>query len=90
METVNFKPNSNKLLVKKDEKVETTSTGLFLGAQEIKEPTTGVVVAVGPEVKFFSVGDKVYFGPRRGAPVDLSEGEFILYDDNEIYGTIDK
>jgi hypothetical protein len=25
METVNFKPNSNKLLVKKDEKVETTA-----------------------------------------------------------------
>ena len=90
-------PSLNRVLVKKAEPVKKTASGIILSKGE--NSSIAEVVATGPgqfddkgsrvplTVK---VGDTVLLPDFSGTKVELSEGEFYLYRDTDLLGTLQK
>lgn len=78
-------PTRDLVLIKADKPKEQTSSGLFIQEEWKSLPPTGEVVAVGPEVQDFKVGDRVLFA--RYATVIL-EDDLRLCPERHIHAKI--
>jgi len=93
------RPLGDKILVKRDEKVEKTESGLFLPESAKDTPKTGSVTAIG-QGRFnektgdylpFSVkeGDRVLFSSYAGTEVKIDGTEMLLMSESEILAIVD-
>lgn len=96
-EQINFKPLHDVILVKRDETVTTTSSGIVFTTTNKEKAHTGVVLAVGPgrfseQTGVFvpttlQAGDRIYFASTSGYPVKLDpNSETIVMREIEIIG----
>lgn len=93
-----FKPMFDKVLVKLNDSSdeEKTAGGLYIPSSAKSRPNQGTVVSVG-EGKCFTdgrlqkmsikVGDKVLIPEFSGLEVELPDGKFYLFSQEEILGT---
>jgi len=76
--------SGNRMIIRQDKASDLVSAGgLIVSAGHQKEQVdipTGVVVAIGIDVKKYIVGDRVMFGPHSGIgiPVNQLDNEFYL------------
>ena len=91
-----FKPLGDRVLVKRVQAEEKTESGIFIPDSVKEKAQTGTVVAVGPGGRdtagntiamALKVGDMVYFGKFVGTEADK---DFLIIQENEILGTIEK
>ena len=93
-----FRPKNDKLLVKKYQQAETTTSGGIIVPESAKELTCrGIVVAAGPGFKQpdgsrapmdIEKGDLVVFNTYAGLALKVGEEEFVLIEESQIYGTV--
>lgn len=90
-----FEPLFNNVLVKRSEAVEEqTSGGIYLPQTSQVKSNEATVVAVGPGRQtdhgftrtVVKPGDKVLIPEYSGMVVKLSEGEFLLLREDELFG----
>ena len=88
---VNFRPLSDKVLVKPSEAETQTSGGIFIPKQK---PQEGEVIAVGPGRVLddgsrsnltVAVGDKVIYSKYGGTELKLEGQEYMILDEDQIY-----
>lgn len=73
----NFKPLRDGIVVKRDETITQTESGIILkGSMEVKL-YTGNVLAVGPKVEHVKVGDKIQWEKNVGQWI--SEKDMLAY-----------
>ena len=87
----------NDVVKRKDE--ETTSAGgIVLPGSATEKPQQGEVVAVGPGKKTndgnivpvdLKVGDHVVFGQYGGNTVKIDGDEYLILNENEIFGVVE-
>ena len=91
---VNFRPLSDKVLVKPSEAETQTSGGIFIPDSAKQKPQEGEVIAVGPgrilddgsrSTLTVNVGDKVIFSKYGGTELKLDGQEYMILDENQIY-----
>lgn len=58
-----MKPLHKKVVIRPEDKEETTSSGIIVVDAHTKKHAEGVIEAVGAEVTEVKVGDKVYYSP---------------------------
>jgi chaperonin GroES len=80
-------PRGSRLLVKKDESEEKIG-GIVIPAEYRDRPTSGRVVAIGPEQSEFAVGQRVIFGQFSGMDLVTKAGTQYLLDADEILGSL--
>lgn len=91
-----LKPLADRVIIKANEKEETTASGIILSESSQEKPVQGEVIAVGrgvsqngtiiePEVK---VGDKVIYGKYSGSEVKVEGEEYIIMKESEILAVI--
>ena len=89
---MNFQPLGERVLVKVEEPITKTASGIIIPDNASQEkPTQADVVAIGADVKHVEVGDKVVFAKyARTAPVTLDGVEYLVMEVSEILGTFGK
>jgi chaperonin GroES len=87
---MNFKPLANRVLVKEEEVVTKTASGIIIPDNASQEkPTHAEVVAIGPDVKHVVIGDKVVYGKyAKTATVTLDSVDYLVMETSEILGVI--
>jgi chaperonin GroES len=97
----NYKPYGDRVLVRRDETSEKTSTGLFIPEVARQKEQSGEVIAVGPgrknkkgefEVPGVKAGDKILFGKYSGTevPIQIDGADYLLIRDEEILIVLQK
>jgi chaperonin GroES len=87
---MNFKPLADRVLVKEVEVETKTASGIFIPDNASKEkPTHATIVAIGPDVKYVEVGDKVVYGKyAKTAAVTVDNEDYLVMEVAEILGVM--
>lgn len=90
-------PSLNRILVKRPEPIQKTASGIILSKSS--QPNIATVIAAGPGQfdekgaripMSIKVGDTVLLPDYSGTKVELAEGEYYLYRDSDVLGTLDE
>ena len=91
---VNFRPLSDKVLVKPSEAETQTSGGIYIPDSAKQKPQEGEVIAVGPgrilddgtrSTLAVAVGDTVIYSKYGGTELKLDGQEYMILDEEQIY-----
>ena len=85
---MNFKPLGERVLVKRLEEENTTSSGIIIPDNAKEKPSRGEVVAVGDEVKELTCGNVVVFGKYSGNEISLDGEKYLVINVEDIFGII--
>jgi chaperonin GroES len=85
---MNFQPLGERVLVKRVEEANTTSSGIIIPDNAQEKPSKGEVVAVSKEVSELACGDVVVFGKNSGSEVSLEGGKFLVLETKDIFGIV--
>lgn len=87
-----IKPLGNRVLVKSSDVAKTTATGIIIpdSASESTEPKTGVIVAVGTDMKeSLEVGMKVMYGKYSGFLTTIEKEKHMLLSVDDVLGIVE-
>ena len=91
--SLGIKPLGTRVVIKKDEAVETTKGGLILSGSAKEKPQQAQVVAVGPgtedEKMQLKVGDHVIFARYGGTELKYEGNEYTIMDQKDILAVIE-
>ncbi len=91
---VNFRPLSDKVLVKPSEAESQTSGGIYIPDSAKQKPQGGEVIATGPgrvledgtrAAVSVAAGDKVIYSKYGGTELKLDGQEYMILDEDQIY-----
>ncbi len=91
---VNFRPLSDKVLVKPSEAETQTSGGIYIPDSAKQKPQEGEVIAVGPgrilddgsrSTLTVAVGDVVIYSKYGGTELKLDGQDYMILDEEQIY-----
>ena len=85
---MNFTPLGNRVLVKRVEETNTTSSGIIIPDNAKEKPSRGSVVAVSAEVTVLKNNDEVLFGKYAGNEVSFAGEKYIVLEVEDIFGII--
>lgn len=83
---MNFKPLGKRVLVKRLEEENVTSSGIIIPDNAKEKPSQGEVVAVSEDVNVLSNGNIVVFGKYSGNEVSISGEKYLVIDVDDIFG----
>ena len=85
---MNFQPLGKRVLVKRVEESNTTSSGIIIPDNAQEKPSRGEVVAVSKEVDTLENGNLVLFGKYAGNEVSIGADKFLVLELDDIFGII--
>jgi chaperonin GroES len=80
-----FKPLNNRILVKPEEKPNTTASGLYLAEKVVEKPVIGIVVVGNDDVK---EGDRILFSKFGYDELDIEGVTHYVVSDFNILGIL--
>ena len=84
---MSIKPLGDRVVAKKEEAVEKTSSGILLGNAKEK-PNYATVDSVGPDVKSVKKGDKIIFKEYTSTEVEINDTDYLIVKEEDILATI--
>tara|TARA_Y100001935_G_scaffold250621_2_gene251057 strand:+ start:853 stop:1140 length:288 start_codon:yes stop_codon:yes gene_type:complete len=93
-----LRPLQDRVVVKRKDEETTSAGGIVLPGSATEKPQQGEVVAVGPGKKTndgelvpvdLKVGDHVVFGQYGGNTVKIDGDEYLILNENEIFGVVE-
>ena len=99
MAAIKFTPLHDRILVRRVEEEQKTSSGLYIPESAKEKPQEGEVISVGKgksndEGKVFPLdvkaGDRVLFGKYSGTEIKLDGDEFLIMREEEVLGILRK
>ncbi len=85
---MDFKPLGKRVLVKRLEDSNTTTSGIIIPDNAKEKPQQGEIVAVSDEIKDVKVGDKVAFGKYSGNEIKIGANEYMILNYDDIFGIL--
>jgi chaperonin GroES len=91
---VNFRPLSDKVLVKPSEAEDKSAGGIYIPDAAKQKPIEGEVIAVGPgrvlddgsrSALTVKTGDRVIYSKYGGTELKLDGDEYVILDEDQIY-----
>lgn len=86
-----WKPTKDRIIIKRDPADETSAGGVIIPSIAKKKPTTGVVVAIGPNVSdAIAVDDRLMFDKYAGDIIDTTRDgvQTILLRESEVMALV--
>lgn len=88
-----LKPMADRVLLKPEESMETTKSGIVLATANKEKPVISVVVAVGPGTKDVEMqvkpGDKVVVGKYAGTEIKLDNEDYTIVSQEDILAIVE-
>lgn len=92
MSEVKIKPLADRVLIKPEEAVDKTASGIIIPDSAKEKPQKGTVVAAGPGTKDekmeVKVGDSVLYGKYSGTELDLDGKDYLIMKQSDILAII--
>ena len=92
MSEVKIKPLADRVLIKPEEAVDKTASGIIIPDSAKEKPQRGTVVAAGPGTKDekmeVKVGDTVLYGKYSGTELDLDGKDYLIMKQSDILAII--
>ena len=92
MSEVKIKPLADRVLIKPEEAVDKTASGIIIPDSAKEKPQKGTVVAAGPGTKDekmeVKVGDSVLYGKYSGTELDLDGKDYLIMKQSDILAVI--
>ncbi|MDQ1245381.1 MAG: chaperonin GroES [Campylobacterota bacterium] len=85
---MNFQPLGKRVLVKRVEEANTTSSGIIIPDNAQEKPSKGKVMAVSAEVTELACGEIVVFGKHFGSEISLDGEKFLVLETKDIFGIV--
>ena len=85
---MNFQPLGKRVLVKRIEETNTTTSGIIIPDNAKEKPSRGEVVAVSKELTELENGNQVIFGKYAGNEVTLDGTPYIVLELDDVFGII--
>ena len=87
---MSFQPLGNRVLILREEQINTTASGIILPDSAKEKPFEGTVIAVGKDAieAGLNEGDKVVFSKFGGAELTIDGTEYIIMSSKDILGII--
>jgi len=85
---MNFQPLGKRVLVKRVEEANTTSSGIIIPDNAKEKPSRGEVVAVSKEVSELACTNQVLFKKYAGHEVLIGTEKYIVLELDDIFGII--
>lgn len=82
-----LKPLQDRVVAVKEEPLETTKSGILLGAAK-EAPAYAVVESVGPDVKTVKAGDKIITKDYSTTNIKLDDKDYIIVKEEDILATL--
>jgi chaperonin GroES len=88
--STSIKPLADRIVAVREEAESKTASGLYLPEAAKEQSTLAKVVAVGPEVKYLKVGDRIIYKQyaQSMAELKINGEEFISVRESAVIGTI--
>lgn len=92
-----IKPLADRVLIKMQEKEETTKSGIILSTAVKEKPQVAEVIAVGPGgiiegnniEMYVKVGDKVFINNYAGTEIKYEDEEYLIVKQSDILAIIE-
>ncbi len=93
-----FKPLSDRVVIKRVEEENKTAGGIIIPDTAKEKPSQGIVVSVGPGgrdddgnlvVMTLKAGDRVLFGKWSGTEIKIDGENLLIMKENEVLGTLE-
>ncbi len=87
-----MKPLDDRLLIKIEESVETTKSGIIIPDTAKEKPTVGVVIEVGTDEalqELIKVGDRVVFAKYGGEEITMDGVDYKVIQRADVLGIIE-
>ena len=92
MSEVKIKPLADRVLIKPEEAVDKTASGIIIPDSAKEKPQKGTVVAAGPGTKDekmeVKVGDTVLYGKYSGTELDLDGKDYLIMKQSDILAIV--
>ncbi len=86
---MNIRPLGVRVLVKQEEAIKKTQSGIYLPDSAKEKPTTGEVVAIGTSDEIeVAVGDKVMYQKYGGTKLEFDGQDYLLLEQTDILAII--
>ncbi len=85
---MNIKPLLNRVLIKQDEALSQTKSGLIFPDNGKPRPLSGTIVAKGDEATLLSIGDLVLYEKYRGTEIVIENVEYMIMTQNDVIAKI--
>lgn len=95
---VALQPLGDKVVVSRDESIETTAGGIFLPDSAKDKPSRGTIVAIGTGKQLddgsrgemqVKKGDRVLFTSYAPEPINIDDDEYLLMSESDILAVIE-
>jgi chaperonin GroES len=86
--SVKFKPLKDRVFVSYTEELSKTAGGLYIPDSAKEKPQSGMIEAVGEEVKQLKVGDKVLFDRYSGSKISIDNTEYLIVKEEDVLGIL--
>lgn len=81
-------PLHNFVVVEKEEKPETTTSGIILTPSPAEKPIKGIVKYAGKECKYVGVGDSILFKKYAPDEVEHEGTKYLILEETDILAII--
>lgn len=85
---MNFKPLGERVLVKRTEVENKTSSGIFIPDNATEKPQTAKVIAIGSKVEDIKVADTILFEQYRGTEFKLDGEDYLILNIENVIGVM--
>lgn len=84
---MNFKPLGKRILLKRNDVEEKTTSGLYIPDSAQSQENKGVVCAIG-NVETINVGDTVLFEKYAGQDISIDDNTYLILKEDDILGVM--
>lgn len=85
-----FIPHGKRVLVRRNEADETTSSGIIINVSKQEKPSQGIIISVSNKSRNdgFLPGHEIMFGKYSGVAVVIDDEDLVIVDTDDILGTL--
>ncbi len=83
-----IKPLADRVVAVRDVVQTKTASGIFLPDNAKEKPVLANVVAVGPDVKGLSVGDRIVYKEYSTTELKINDKEYLIVKEEDVLATV--
>jgi len=83
-----IKPLANRVVAVREQAQTKTASGIFLPDNAKEKPVVATVIAVGPDVKSLTIGDKIVYKEYSTTELKVNDTEYLIVKEEDVLATV--
>jgi chaperonin GroES len=83
-----IKPLADRVVAVREEAQTKTASGLYLPDNSKEKPVVAKVIAIGPDVKFLKVYDRIVYKEYSTTDLKINDAEYLIVKEEDVLATV--